>query len=214
MTTYYKFLTSGNTGEYSGFDYTAYLPKRGKPGKWLPKVNEVILCKSGYHGCVKADLFGWYNDSLYIIEFRGKKEKGEDKIAAQEMRFVKKVNGWNEKNLRLAAADIVEKISLPIWKKYYPDDTTLEDVIDTVRRYANGKATAIELSAARSAAWSAAESAARSAAEYAAESAAESAAWSAAESAARSAARSAAWSAAWSAARSAAWKIIIKRCGL
>jgi hypothetical protein len=67
--------------------------------------------------------------------------------------------------------------------------------VEIALRYAQGAATADELSAAESAAWSASWSAA--------ESAAESAAWSASWSAARSAESAAAWSA-WSAARSAA----------
>ena len=203
---YYKFLQSDHIAHYSSFDYSEYLPKGNKPGKWLPKIDDLEMCARGYHACLKQDLFEWVNDDLYIVELRGKKIKDENKIVAQEMRLVCKVKGWNEKNLRLAAAEIVEKISLPIWKKYYPDDRTLDDVIDTVRRYARGKATDADLSAAESAAWSAAESAARSAAESAARSAARSAAWSAAESAA--------WSATESAARSAAWKIILKGCGL
>ncbi len=160
MTTYYKFLTSDHKGGYSDFDYTDYLPKRGKPGKWPPKVEQIEPCKSGYHACLKRDIPAWVNDALYIVELRGKKIKSEEKIVAQEMRLVSQVKGWNEKNCRLAAVEIVRKISLPIWKKYYPDDTTLDDCVDTAERYAYGKATDDELSAA----WSAAESAARSAA--------------------------------------------------
>jgi len=101
MTTYYKFLTSDNLGEYSGFDYTEYLPKRGKPGAWLPKIEEIELCARGYHACLKSEIMNWANDNLYIVELRGKKEKDDDKTVAQEMRFIKKVTGWNEKNLRL-----------------------------------------------------------------------------------------------------------------
>jgi hypothetical protein len=198
MTTYYKFLQNDNTGEYSGFDYSKYLPKGFSKGEWLPKVENIELCESGYHVCTVENILEWKNEKLYIVELRGKTEDGDSKTVGQQMRFIKKVKGWNEKNLRLAAADIVEKISLPIWKNYYPEDITLEMVISVVRRYANGKATDDELSAA----WSAAESAAWSAAESAAWSAAESAAWSAAESAA------------WSAARSAALDIICKRCGI
>ena len=84
-------------------------------------------------------------------------------------------------------------------------DQRSRDAIDVAERFANGNATAEELSAARDAARSAAESAAESAA-LAAESAAWSAEWSsqAAWSAAVRAARSAAWSAAESAAESAA----------
>jgi hypothetical protein len=176
MTIYYKFLQADNTGEYSGFDYSGYLPKDGKPGKWLPKVESVIMCETGYHVCEKKDLLEWRNENLYIVDVRGEMVESDDKSAFQQMRFVKRVNGWNEKNLRLASAEIVEKLSLPIWKEYYQNDTTLKFVIEVVKRYAVGKATDEEMSAA----WSAARSAAESAARSAAESAAESAAWSAA----------------------------------
>jgi len=205
MTTYYKFLQSDHKAQYSEYDYSDYLPS-AKPGKWLPKVENLVMCQSGYHVCIKKDLLDWTSDILYIVEIRGKRIKDSDKIAAQEMRFVTRVKGWNDKNLRLAAAEIVEKISMPIWHKYRPDDKMLEDVIGTVKRYARGQATDADLSAAESAAWSVARSVARSAAS--------SVAWSAAESAASSAARSAARSAAWSAAESAARRIIFKRCGL
>ena len=168
MTTYYKFLQADNTGEYSGFDYYDYLPKGGKPGKWLPKVESVIMCETGYHVCKKKDLLEWRNENLYIVDVRGEMVEGNDKSAFQQMRFVKRLNGWNEKNLRLASAEIVEKLSLPIWKEYYPNDTTLEFVIEVVKRYAVGKATDEELSAAESAAWSAARSAVWAAARSAA----------------------------------------------
>ena len=156
MTTYYKFLNDDNTGQYSNFDYTPYLPKGRVKGKWLPMVGELVMCKSGYHVCERKDIFEWANEKMFLVETRGESKDGEDKTVFQQIRLVEQVKGWNEKNLRLSAADIVSTISLPIWKKYYPDDNTLEGVIDIVRRYAAGKATDKELSAAQSAAGSAA----------------------------------------------------------
>jgi hypothetical protein len=214
MTTYYKFLTGENKGEYSGFDYSDYLPRRGKPGKWLPKIKELYMCESGYHVCLKKDLQNWLNDDLYVVEIRGGMIDGDDKVAAEQMRFIKKVEGWNKKNLRLAAVEIVRRIALPVWKKNNPDDTEIKKVLGVVKRYANGNATDNELAAAwdaaRAAAWDAARDAARAAA------------WDAARDAARAAARAAAWDAAWDAARAAARdaaykkaiKIIYKQCGL
>lgn len=83
-------------------------------------------------------------------------------------------------------------------------DPRIEACCVITEKFALGKATEEERSAAESEAWSAAKSAASPAAEYAYWSAAESAASSAARSAAWSAARSAAWSVACSTAESAA----------
>jgi hypothetical protein len=210
MTTYYKFLTKENKGEYSDFDYSDYLPRRGKPGKWLPKIKDLEMCQSGYHVCRKQDLKDWANDNLYIVELRGKQVDGDNKLAAEQMRLVSKVEGWNEKNLRLAAVEIVRKIVLPVWKKDNPNNIGMEKVLDVVERYANGQATDDELAAARAAARDAAWDAARDAAWAAAWDAAR----AAARDAARDAARAAAWAAAWDAAYEKAIKIIYKRCGL
>ena len=76
--------------------------------------------------------------------------------------------------------------------------------LDVADRYANGKATADELAAARDAAWNAARNAAWDAAWNAAWATAWDAAWNAAWNVARNAARAAAWDAAWATARAAA----------
>ncbi|MDN7476166.1 hypothetical protein QZM71_15005 [Burkholderia multivorans] len=84
-------------------------------------------------------------------------------------------------------------------------DQRSKDALDVAERFANGKATEGQLSAARDAAWAAARAAARDAAWAAARAAA----WDAARDAARAAAGAAAWAAArvaaWDAARVAAW---------
>ena len=63
---YYKFLTADNTGEYSGFDFTEYLPKGGKPGKWLPLIETLEECETGYHFCDKKNIVEWCNSQLLI----------------------------------------------------------------------------------------------------------------------------------------------------
>jgi hypothetical protein len=115
-----------------------------------------------------------------------------------------------------------EKIALPIWLKYYPDDNRPAEAIRIKKLWLKGKATDVELAAAidaaRDAAWAAAEDAARDAAWAAARAAARDAAWAAAIDAARAAAwdaaRAAAWDAAIDAARDAAWEKIIKKIKL
>jgi hypothetical protein len=181
-------------------------------GDWMPKVEDIVLCERGYHGCELKDVLKWASDKLYVMETRGAIITGDDKIVAQEARLLSEVEAWNDRTLRLFACDCAER-TLPLFETERPDDTRPRLAIETARRFADGKATREELATARSAAWSAAESAAGYAAESAAWSAARSAAWyaalyaawSAAESAAGYAAESAAWSAAESAAWYAAW---------
>lgn len=160
---HYKFLDEDNRGEYSGFDFTEYLPKNGKPGKWLPKVAAIELCVSGYHACKKEHVIEWMNAQMFEVELRGDIFEGDEKDVSQQMRFVKKINKWNDKNAALAACDIAE-IVVPIWNKHYPDDKRPQNAIDTARRFARGKATKEELAAAWAAAWAAARAAARDAA--------------------------------------------------
>ena len=56
-----------------------------------------------------------------------------------------------EKEIRLFACDCAERV-LPLFEKEYPDDKRSRLVIETSRRFANGKATQEELTAARAAA--------------------------------------------------------------
>lgn len=156
MTTmkYYKFLTADNRGQYSEFDFTEYLPKNGKPGKWLPKVENVSMCEAGYHACGKEDVIEWLNAQALEVELMGV-TKGDNKSVAKKMRFVKKLEKWNDKNARLAACDIAETV-MPIWNNKYPDDKRPQNAIDTARRFAHGQATYSELAAARDAAGAAA----------------------------------------------------------
>jgi len=194
---YYKFLTEDNRGGYSGLDYTPYLPKNGKPGKWLPKIpaDELVECDRGYHACKSDQLLSWLNVRLYEVKLGGKIIDGENKSLAQRIRFVRKIDTWNDKTARLYACWCAEQ-ALPIYERDYPDDRRPREAIEVAARYASGIATAEELAAAGAAAGAAARAAAGAAARDAA--------WAAAWAAARAAARDAAWDAAWAAARAAA----------
>ena len=204
---YYKFLTEDNKGSNSGFDFTKYLPVDDNPGPWLPKIENLLMCESGYHACKRADVFAWLNAQMFVVELRGKKLKGGEKDCAQEMRFIKKLNA-NDKTYRLFACWCAAQV-LPIFEKDYPDDKRPRNAIEVAKKFANGKATKDELAAAsaaaRDAARAAARDAARDAARAAARAAARDAARAAAWAAARAAASAAARDAAWDAARDAAW---------
>jgi hypothetical protein len=178
--TYYKIMNNGKS-PYANFDYTEYLPKNGKPGKWLPKIDKLELCKSGYHVTDAEHLIDWIDgNQLFEVEVKGKALKGDNKTTCQKIRLVRQVEGWNDKNLRFFAFWCAEQV-LPIYEEKYPDDNRPRRAIETARRYAEGLATEGELAAARTAAWAAAWAAASDAA------------WDAARAAARTAASDAAW---------------------
>lgn len=175
---YYKFLTADNKGQYSDYDYTAYLPKDGKPGKWLRKTGKVDMCRVGYHACDKMHLFDWINAQLYEVEYQGEVTVGDTKVVGQKMRFIRKVETWNDKTLRLYAVWCAREALKPIDN---PDPRSIA-ACDVAERYASGEATSKELNAVRDAAWVAVRDAAWDAARVAA-------AWVAVRDAARAAAR-------------------------
>lgn len=182
--TYYKILNDGKS-PYANFDYTEYLPKNGKPGKWLPKIDKLELCKSGYHVTDAEHLIDWIDgNQLFEVEVKGKALKGDDKTTCRTIRLVRQVEGWNDKNLRFFAFWCAEQV-LHIYEEKSPDDNRPRRAIETARRYAEGLATEGELAATWVAAWAAARAAGTAA--RAAARAAGAAAW------ASDAARAAVW---------------------
>ena len=161
--TLFKSLDANNHSPYANFDFSPYLPKNGKPGKWLPKVADLELCASGYHGCKDGDILECLRDNIYEVETRGKVLDGNDKFTAQQIRLVRKREGWNETNARLFACDCAAR-SLKYFEKERPDDKRPRECIETARRFAHGKATQEELAAARDAAGAAARDVAGAAA--------------------------------------------------
>ena len=160
---YYKFLTADNKGYYSWFDFTAYLPKNGKPGKWLPKRKNLTLCEQGWHACTHNNLMDWANAQLYEVELKGEILEGTDKVASEQMRFIRKIDAWYGKTARLVACRCARDV-LPIFEREYPNDPRPRMAIETAEKYANGEANYYELDAARAAASAAASAAARDAA--------------------------------------------------
>ena len=188
---YYKIIDENNKSCNGGnFDWTEYLPTKNDdeswtPGKWTPE-HPVVMCKSGYHVIDAYHLLDWANAQLYECEVIGAvADEDNDKYACRSIRLVKKIETWNDRNLRLFACWCVRQV----W--HLLDDERNKTAVEVAERYAIGEATIEEMDAAWSAAGSAAGSAAMDAARYAARYAA----WDAA--------RWAAW-AAWEATREAA----------
>ena len=191
---YYKVLNEDGSCHHGGNGRWSLPTKNDDgtwtPGEWMPKIERLELCNSGYHVVTIAHLPEWFGPAIYEVEVRGEHLDAEDKSCWQEARLLRCYEGWNERAARLWACECAGHV-LHIFEKAYPDDKRPRRVIETARRYALGAATDEELAAAGDAAWAAARTART--------------AWDAAWAAARTArtAWAATWAAAW-AARAAA----------
>ena len=159
----YKLINSENKSCNGGsFDWAAYLPKDGQPGEWTPAVKgELIACENGYHGCDAKHILDWANEQLFEAEAE-EVIWDDDKFACRRMRLVRKIEAWNQKNLRLFACWCVRQI----W--HLLTDERSKNAVEIAEKFANGEATKEELAAARDAAWDAARDAAWDAARDAA----------------------------------------------
>jgi hypothetical protein len=131
-----------------------YLPRGKRPGRWMPIIDELVPCHSGYHLCRARDLLMWLNSTIYEAEARGTQIVCSSKVVVAQARLLKSLN-WNESIARLFACDCTAR-ALARTNKF--DARSVQAVI-VVRRYARGLATQKELAAARAAARTAARDA-------------------------------------------------------
>ncbi len=184
----------GGSGNWS-------LPVGKKPGKWMPVVENVSACRRGYHLVEAVGIVEWLprapqSGLLWEAEGRGAKDKEGTKTAFAQARLVKLVGVLDEVSMRLAAADMAERVLL-IFCKVRPKDNRPALAIQAARDFALGKIGAAARAAAGDAAWDAAWDAAGADAAWAvaARAAAGAAAWDAVCAAARAAAGADAWDA-------------------
>ena len=185
-------ITSPNAEPIHGGRGQWFTPTKSKPGKWMPKVEDVAACSRGYHLIPAIGIVEWLPQKqqtglLWEAEGRGAQDKDGNKIAFAQARLLKCGGLLDEVSMRLAAADMAERV-LPIFYKVRPKDNRPALAIQAARDFANGKIDAAAWAAAGDAAWAAAWGAA----------------WAAAGAAARAAAGAAAGDAAGDAARAAA----------
>ena len=184
MTALYKILDQVD-GSFNGGTGTWHLPKNGDPGAWMPEIEgDLEPCVRGYHLCSFDNLLEWAGPTLYEAEYEGEIISCDNKVVVRKARLVRRIETWNDKNLRLFAAECAEHV-LWIYEKPGGTSDAPKNAILVAREFAHGRASKEELAAARAAAWAAARDAAWDAARAAA--------WAAAWDAARDAARDAAW---------------------
>ena len=192
--TYYKVLAADGISPQHGGSGKWFVPKGERVGKWMPAIKDISLCSRGYHFVTLEQLPQWIGPTLYEIEVRGQIIHESDKSVAEQARLVRRIETWNDKTLRLYAADCAEHV-VDLYEKKYPTDTRLRKAIQAARDFVKGKITAEELDAAK------ADAAAAASAAYAAANAANAAynAYAYAAAAAYDAASAAAATAAYAA---------------
>jgi len=169
METLYKVLNEDGTPCHGGSG------QWNLHGKWMPFIQKLHPCKSGYHLCRRGDLVVWLGPVIWTAKYRGERLDCEDKIVVQQARIIKRLHTWNERTARLFACDCAEHVD------------GYNQIIAVARDYANGKAIRAELAAALNADWNVVRAATRAAGSAASH------AWDAAREAARAAARAATW---------------------
>jgi len=127
------------------------LPQNGRPGEWMPWIENLELCVSGYHVLRKQNLLFWPAETLWTIETRGSVVVARDKLVVNQARLLMLVLTWNKEIARLFACDCAEHV-LPLFEKKYPNNKAPRSCIETSRAFARGNATEKQRDAARAAA--------------------------------------------------------------
>ena len=153
--TYYKVLAVDGVSPQHGGSGKWFVPKGGRVGEWMPAIKDISSCSRGYHFVTLEQLPRWIGPTLYEVEVRGQIIHESDKSVAEQARLVRRIETWNNKTLRLYAADCAERV-VSLYEKDYPTDTRPRKAIQAARDFANGKITAEELNAAANAAYAAA----------------------------------------------------------
>ena len=152
--TYYKVLAADGVSPQHGGSGKWFIPKGKRVGKWMPAIKGIRPCARGYHFVNIEQLPQWLGPTLYEIEVRGQVIHQADKSVAEQARLVRKVETWNDKNLRFYAADCAKRV-LGLYEKQYPKDDRPRKAIQAARDFANGLITEDAADAAANAAYAA-----------------------------------------------------------
>ena len=158
--TYYKVLAADGVSPQHGGSGKWFIPKGKRVGKWMPAIKGIRPCARGYHFVNIEQLPQWLGPTLYEIEVRGQVIHQADKSVAEQARLVRKVETWNDKTLRLFAADCAERV-LGLYEKQYPNDDRPRKAIQAARDFANGLITEDAAGTAAAAAFDAVANAAK-----------------------------------------------------
>ncbi len=144
-----KFLNADGRGEYYRFAWP--LPRDGKPGKWVKAEGELIPCRNGIHACTLDQALDWLDARAYMIELDGRIIGIGDKLVARRGRLIRHLNRWDDKTIRLFAADCAEHV-LPLFESKVPLDDRPRQAIEAARALARSEIDGAVADAARAAA--------------------------------------------------------------
>ena len=99
---YYKILKEDGSTYHRHGKWN--LPKGKRPGKWMPRIDNLEMCRSGYHLATEFGLISWLGATIYEVEWRGRILEQEDKICVSQARLIRKLP-WDERIARLVACD-------------------------------------------------------------------------------------------------------------
>lgn len=125
-------------------------------GEWMPRIEALEPCQSGYHVLKRGQLVLWLGPAIYRVDIdpEGMIED-ESKCVVYTAKLGPRMKGWNEKVARMFAADCAEHV-LYVFEKKFPGDLRPRRAIDAARESARGKITVEDLDAAGEAAEAAA----------------------------------------------------------
>ncbi len=75
------------------FNYEKYLPQGNKAGKWLPKIEDIQKCSTGYH--LTLEPHKWAGNRVFLCEYKGQFDGEDDKIVCQSFRFLREITVTN-----------------------------------------------------------------------------------------------------------------------
>lgn len=125
---YYKFIDSDKKRIKNKYRTDHYLPYWGKPGKWLPYEKRGLIFHGGYDAFKINNLCEFCGDELFEVELPGEIIEIAGTCYSRSMRFIRKLNKWNEDSLRLFAIWCAEHV-LDLYELKYPGDTRPREAI-------------------------------------------------------------------------------------
>ncbi|RYU09824.1 hypothetical protein [Nocardioides iriomotensis] len=96
--TWYKFLSAGAVGPFSGYPWPPPGDSHGA-GEWITARDGLEPCQSGLHLCRPADLPFWLHEELYIVDVDGPVTEYESFVLAHRARLVHRVP-WDQRAAR------------------------------------------------------------------------------------------------------------------